>query len=576
MADPEEVLARLVGDALGAAFGPDYARADPLIRPSQFADFQANVALSLGKRLHRAPRDVAAELAGHLAATEVLGNVEVSGPGFVNLTLRDDWIAAQATDLLHDPRLGVPLAEPAQKVVVDYSGPNVAKELHVGHLRPTVVGDAIVRVLEFLGYEVIRAAHLGDWGTQFGMLIEHAQDIGEQATYDQLAGGEFTAFYQAARAKFTADHAFADRARRRVVELQAGDARALRLWQLLVGDSMEYLRKIYTRLGITLTDADMAPESFYNSMLASVCTELEQAGIAVISDGALCVFPPGFTGRSGKPQPLMLRKSDGGYGYDSTDLAAIRYRLVDLGVSRIIYVVGSEQSQHLQMVFAAARMAGWLTDAASAEHAVIGLMTGPGGQRLQTRSGDQIKLMALIDEAVERAEEVIKDRYDEPEERHQIADAVGIGALKYGDLSVARDSSYALDFDRLLGLTGNTGPYLQYATARIRSIFHRAGEDPDQAAGPIVATEGAERALALRLLGFGAAVRGVAASAEPHSLAAFLFDVASAFTTFYEQCPVLQAPEPAIRQSRLALSALTLRVLIVGLGLLGIPVPDRM
>ena len=469
-----------------------------------------------------------------------------------------------------------PLAEPAQKVVVDYSGPNVAKELHVGHLRPTVVGDAIVRVLEFLGYEVIRAAHLGDWGTQFGMLIEHAQDIGEQATYDQLAGGEFTAFYQAARAKFTADHAFADRARRRVVELQAGDARALRLWQLLVGDSMEYLRKIYTRLGITLTDADMAPESFYNSMLASVCTELEQAGIAVISDGALCVFPPGFTGRSGKPQPLMLRKSDGGYGYDSTDLAAIRYRLVDLGVSRIIYVVGSEQSQHLQMVFAAARMAGWLTDAASAEHAVIGLMTGPGGQRLQTRSGDQIKLMALIDEAVERAEEVIKDRYDEPEERHQIADAVGIGALKYGDLSVARDSSYALDFDRLLGLTGNTGPYLQYATARIRSIFHRAGEDPDKAAGPIVATEGAERALALRLLGFGAAVRAVAASAEPHSLAAFLFDVASAFTTFYEQCPVLQAPEPAIRQSRLALSALTLRVLIVGLGLLGIPVPDRM
>jgi arginyl-tRNA synthetase len=576
MADPEEVLARLVGDALGAAFGPDYARADPLIRPSQFADFQANVALSLAKRLHRAPRDVAAELAGHLAATDVLGNVEVSGPGFINLTLRDDWIAAQATDLLHDPRLGVPLAEPAQKVVVDYSGPNVAKELHVGHLRPTVVGDAIVRVLEFLGYEVIRAAHLGDWGTQFGMLIEHAQDIGEQATYDQLAGGEFTAFYQAARAKFTADHAFADRARRRVVELQAGDARALRLWQLLVGDSMEYLRKLYTRLGITLTDADMAPESFYNSMLASVCTELEQAGIAVISDGALCVFPPGFTGRSGKPQPLMLRKSDGGYGYDSTDLAAIRYRLVDLGVSRIIYVVGSEQSQHLQMVFAAARMAGWLTDAASAEHAVIGLMTGPGGQRLQTRSGDQIKLMALIDEAVERAEKVIKDRYDEPEERHQIADAVGIGALKYGDLSVARDSSYALDFDRLLGLTGNTGPYLQYATARIRSIFHRAGEDPDQAAGPIVATEGAERALALRLLGFGATVRGVAASAEPHSLAAFLFDVASAFTTFYEQCPVLQAPEPAIRQSRLALSALTLRVLIVGLGLLGIPVPDRM
>jgi arginyl-tRNA synthetase len=576
MADPEEVLARLVGDALGTALGPEYAGADPLIRPSQFADFQANVALSLGKRLGRPPREVAAELARQLAATDVLQNVQVSGPGFMNLTLRDEWIAAEASGALKDPRLGVPPVDPPQKIVVDYSGPNVAKELHVGHLRPTVVGDAIVRVLEFLGHQVIRAAHLGDWGTQFGMLIEHAQDIGEQVTYDQLAGGDFTAFYQAARAKFAADPAFADRARQRVVELQAGEPQALSLWQLLVGDSMEYLRNIYARLGITLTDADMAPESFYNPMLASVCDELERAGIAVISDGALCVFPPGFTGRDGRPLPLMLRKSDGGYGYDSTDMAAIRYRLIELGASRLIYVVGSEQTQHLQMVFAAARQAGWLTAAASAEHAVIGLMTAPGGQRLRTRSGEQVKLATLVDEAVERAEKVIKDRYDDPEQRARIAEAVGIGALKYGDLSVARDSSYALDFDRLLALTGNTGPYLQYATARIRSIFQRAGSDPDRAAGPILLTEGAERALALRLLGFGGAVREVAAAAEPHKLAGFLFDVASAFTTFYEQCPVLQAAEPAIRRSRLALSALTLRVLVVGLGLLGIPVPERM
>jgi arginyl-tRNA synthetase len=576
MADPEEVLARLVGDALGAALGPEYAGTDPLIRPSQFADFQANVALSLGKRAGRPPREIAAELASQLASAGILGNVEVSGPGFINLTLSDAWIAEQASGLLGDDRLGVATAVPARKIVVDYSGPNVAKELHVGHLRPTVVGDAIVRVLEFLGHQVTRAAHLGDWGTQFGMLIEHAQDIGQQATYDQLAGGEFTAFYQAARAKFGADPAFADRARQRVVELQAGEAQALSLWRLLVGDSMEYLRKIYARLLITLTDADMAPESFYNPMLASVCAELEQAGIAVISDGALCVFPPGFTGRNGKPLPLMLRKSDGGYGYDSTDMAAIRYRLIELGATRLIYVVGSEQSQHLQMVFAAARQAGWLTDAASAEHAVIGLMTGPGGQRLQTRSGEQIKLTTLVEEAVERAEEVIKDRYDDPEQRARIAEAVGIGALKYGDLSVARDSSYALDFDRLLALTGNTGPYLQYATARIRSIFHRAGLEPDQVAGPILVAEGAERALALQLLGFGGAVRGTAATAEPHKLAGFLFDTASAFTTFYEQCPVLQAPEPSIRQSRLALSALTLRVLMTGLGLLGIPVPDRM
>src|SRR6266571_230055 len=576
MADPQETLTQLVRDALGAALGPEHAAADPLIRPSQFADFQANVALPLGKQLGRAAREVAADLACQLAGSGVLANAEVSGPGFVNLTLADDWIAGQASSLLDDQRLGGPAAEPAQKIVVDYSGPNVAKELHVGHLRPTVVGDAIVRVLEFLGHQVIRAAHLGDWGTQFGMLIEHAQDIGEQATYDQLAGGDFTAFYQAARAKFNADPAFAGRARHRVVELQAGEPHAMSLWQLLVGDSMEYLRSAYARLGITLTDADMAPESFYNPMLADVCAELERAGIAVVSDGALCVFPPGFTGRDGKPLPLMLRKSDGGYGYDSTDMAAIRYRLVELGASRLIYVVGSEQSQHLQMVFAAARQAGWLTDAASAEHAVIGLMTGPGGQRLRTRTGEQIKLVTLVDEAVERAEKVIKDRYDDPEQRARIAEAVGVGALKYGDLSVARDSSYALEFDRLLSLTGNTGPYLQYATARIRSIFHRAAGDPDQASGPILVTEGAERELALRLLGLGAAVRAVEATAEPHKLAGYLFDTASAFTTFYEQCPVLQAAEPSIRQSRLALSALTLRVLVTGLGLLGIPVPDRM
>jgi arginyl-tRNA synthetase len=576
MADPEEVLARLVSAALGEALGAEYAGTDPLIRPSQFADFQANVALSLGKRTGRPPREVAAELATQLAATDVLGNVEVSGPGFINLTLRDNWIAAQASSLLDDPRLGVGRAAPAQRIVVDYSGPNVAKELHVGHLRATVVGDAVVRVLEHLGHAVVRAAHLGDWGTQFGMMIEHALDIGEQATHDQLAAAEFTAFYQAARAKFDASPDFADRSRRRVVQLQAGDEQTLRLWRRIVGDSLEYLGEIYSRMRITLTGDDMDPESFYNPMLADVCQELESLGVAVISDGALCAFPPGFTGRDGGPLPLILRKSDGGYGYATTDVAAIRYRLRKLGATRMIYVVGSDQAQHLQMVFAVARQAGWLTDAASAEHAVIGLVTGAGGQRLRTRSGEQAKLITLIEEAVERAERVIADRYDDPEQRRQIAEAVGIGALKYGDLSVARDSSYALDFDRMLALTGNTGPYLQYATARIRSIFHRAGQEPDQATGPILVTEAAERTLALQLLGFGGAVRGVAATAEPHKLAGFLFDTASAFTTFYEQCPVLQAPEPAIQQSRLALSALTLRVLVTGLGLLGIPVPDRM
>jgi arginyl-tRNA synthetase len=576
MTDPQQALAALMRGALAAAFGPGYADADPVIRPSQFADYQANVALALAKRLNRAPRDVAAELAGHLGDRDVIEKPEVSGPGFINLTLRDDWIATQATRQLADARLGVPTAGRPQVVVVDYSGPNVAKELHVGHLRATVVGDAVVRVLEHLGHTVVRAAHLGDWGTQFGMLIEHALEIGEEATYDQLAAGEFTAFYQAARQKFDTHPAFADRSRQRVVHLQAGDEQSLRVWQLLVGDSMEYLRKIYTRLNITLTDADMDPESFYNPMLAGVCAELEADGVAVISDGALCAFPPGFAGRDGKPLPLILRKSDGGYGYATTDMAAIRYRLRKLGASRIIYVVGSDQIQHLQMVFAVARQAGWLTDAVSAEHAVIGLVTAPGGGRLRTRSGNQDKLAALIDEAVERAERVIAERYDDPELRGQIAEAVGIGALKYGDLSVARGSSYTVDFDRMLALTGNTGPYLQYATARIRSIFRRAGIEPGGVTGPIRLTEQAERALALQLLGFGSAVGQVAEAAEPHKLAAFLFETASAFTTFYEQCPVLQAADEPTRQSRLALSALTLRVLLTGLGLLGIPVPERM
>jgi len=447
--------------------------------------------------------------------------------------------------------------------------------LHAGHLRPTVVGDAIARVLEHLGHDVVRAAHLGDWGTNFGMLIEHAIDIGEQATYDELAAGEFSAFYQAARAKFEGDPVFADRARKRVVQLQAGEPDTMRLWRLLVDDSLEYLRGIYARLNITLTDADMAPESFYNSMLGDVCDELESKGIAVMSDGALCAFPPGFSGRDGRPVPIMLRKSDGGYGYDSTDAAAIRYRLTQLGATRIIYVVGTEQHQHLEMIFELARQAGWLVPPATAEHAVIGLMTGPGGQRLRTRSGESVKLASLMDEAVDRAATVIADRYDDPAERSQIAEAVGIGALKYGDLSVARDSGYVLDFGRLLALTGNTGPYLQYAAARIRSIFAKAGLDPASVTGPIAAGTAAERGLSLRLLGFGRAVADAAATAEPHKLAGFLFEVASSFTTFYEQCPVLTA-EGETRQSRLALSALTLRVLVTGLDLLGIAVPERM
>jgi arginyl-tRNA synthetase len=586
MADPQQVLTERVRHALAAAFGAEHAGDDPVIRPSQFADYQANVALPLGKRLGRPPREVAAEITRHLDVADLCTEAEVSGPGFINLTLRDDWIAGQASDQLADPGLGLDESDvtgrgesprpPAAKVVVDYSAPNVAKEMHVGHLRTTVVGDVIARVLERLGHTVIRANHLGDWGTPFGMLIEHLLEVGEAAAKDALSAGEINAFYQAARRKFDSDPAFAERSRRRVVALQAGDGETLRLWQAIVDDSKQYYNTIYARLGVTLTDADLAPESFYNPMLADVCDELERAGVAVISDGALCVFPPGFTNRDGQPLPMILRKSDGGYGYDTTDLAAIRYRIRDLKADRLIYLVAAEQSLHFQMLFAAAREAGWLTGEVSAEHAVIGLVTGADGKRLRTRSGETVKLITLIDEAVERAGQVIGDRYPDPAERRRIAEAVGIGALKYADLSVARESGYALDFDRMLALSGNTGPYLQYATARIRSIFRRAGLDPDQVTGPIRITEDAERALALPLLGFGAVVGQVAQTTEPHRLCGYLFELASAFTAFYENCPVLQAASGDVRESRLALSALTLRVLLTGLGLLGVPVPDRM
>ncbi len=333
MTDPEAALGALVQHALADELGAEYAGADPLIRPSGFADYQSNAAMSLAKQLGRAPRDIAGPVAARLAAAPAVAAAEVSGPGFINITLADDWIAQQSGAQLADPRLGVAPAEPGQRIVVDYSGPNVAKELHAGHLRPTVVGDAIARVLEHLGHDVIRAAHLGDWGTPFGMLIEHALDIGDQATYDQLASGEFTAFYQAARAKFDGDPIFADRSRKRVVQLQAGEPDTMRLWQCWSTTRWSTCARSTRGSNITLTDADMAPESFYNPMLGDVCDELESRGLAVMSDGALCAFPPGFTGRDGKPVPLMLRKSDGGYGYDSTDAAAIRYRLTQLGAA---------------------------------------------------------------------------------------------------------------------------------------------------------------------------------------------------------------------------------------------------
>ena len=502
----------------------------------------------------------------------------------MNLTLRGDWLATQATGQAADPRLGVPTQQ-AQVVPIDYSAPNVAKEMHVGHLRTTVVGDALARTLEHLGHRVVRQNHIGDWGTPFGMLIEHLLDVGEDSDDAKLLATDPNAFYQAARAEFDADapdgsgRGFADRARRRVVALQAGDPDTLRLWQELIDLSTAYFNSIYDLLDVTLTDADLAGESTYNDELAQICDELEASGLATVSDGALCVFLEEFTGREGKPVPLIVRKSDGGYGYGTTDLATIRHRVRDLHADRVLYVVGAPQHLHLQMVFAAARKAGWLPEDVEVVHVQIGNVLGADGKILKTRSGAPLRLRALLEEAVERAAAVLEEARPElsAEERARIARQVGIGAVKYADLSVAHDSEYTFDLDRMVSLTGNTGPYLQYAAARIRSILRRAedaGVTP--ADGPIVQTEDAERDLMLALLGFGDVVVGVGAALEPHRLCGYLFDLAQRFTTFYDQCPVLKAPEQHVRDSRLRLCGLTLRVLEQGLALLGITAPERM
>ncbi|MFI6500091.1 arginine--tRNA ligase [Nonomuraea typhae] len=574
MTDPQIVLAERVQQALADAIGAEYADADPMIRPSQFADFQANVAMSVGNRLRRSPREVAEAIRAQMS--DFPGVVEVSGPGFLNITLDTSWIAGQASQMLADPRAGVSQATP-QRIVIDYSAPNAAKEMHVGHLRTTIVGDAMSRIMEHLGHTVIRQNHLGDWGTPFGMLIEHLLDIGEDAAVAQLEAGAGTEYYQAARAKFEGDETFKERARTRVTTLQSGDPETMRLWHVFMDATIRYFNKVYTMLGVTLTDADIAGESMYNPMLEKTCDDLQAMGVAVMSEGALCLFPPGFTGSDDKPLPLIIRKSDGGYGYASTDMAAIRYRVDDLKVDRILYVVGADQALHFRMIFAAAEQAGWLPDTVSAEHIQIGMMLGKDGKRFKTRSGASVKLTELLQEAVDRATAAIDDRgYDEVT-KAEIAHAVGMGAVKYADLSISHDSEYVFDFDRMLSFTGNTAPYLQYAQARIRSIFRKAEADPATVQGPIRIGEDAERALALQLLGFGAVVDQVADLVEPHRLAAYLYATATAFTTFFEQCPVLKdGVDAETRASRLALCALTLRVMETGLDLLGVPVPDRM
>jgi len=577
MPSPHDTIGPRVSAAIAAAFGDDYRGADPVLRPSQFADLQCNAPLALAKRVGMPPREVASRLVAELDLEGICDRIEVSGPGFVNLTLSDRWIDRAVCEVAADPRLGVPPVE-VQRIVIDYSSPNVAKEMHVGHLRTTVVGDALARTLEFLGHEVIRQNHIGDWGTPFGMLIEQLLDVGEGSAQALVLESDPNAFYQAARAQFDDDETFATRSRERVVLLQGGDPETLRLWRALVELSKHYFNRIYALLEVTLTDADLAGESSYNEDLPRVCAELEQAGIAVVSDGALCVFQDEFVGRDGAPLPLIVRKSDGGYGYATTDLAMVRDVVRRLHADRVIYVVGATQALHFRMTWSAARLAGWLPETTTLTHVQIGNVLGPDKKILRTRAGDSLRLMVLVEDAIEAALAVLDEaRPDlDPATRHTLARQIGVGAIKYADLSVAHDSEYVFDLARMVSLTGNTGPYLQYAAARIRSIFRSAGRDIATVPGPIEIGEPTERALALALLEFGPVVRTVGAELAPHRLCAYLFELAQTFSAFYEHCPVLKAPTAQLRESRLGLAALTFHVLSTGLGLLGIATPEQM
>ncbi|MFC6286687.1 arginine--tRNA ligase [Nocardioides sp. GCM10027113] len=567
----------MLTDAIHRALGPGFADEDPVLRPSQYGDVQANAALALAKHVGASPREVATRVVEHLDLRSMCSTVEISGPGFLNLVYDDDWLASLVSDQAADQRLGVAVQDP-RTVVIDYSAPNVAKEMHVGHLRTTVVGDALARTLEHLGHRVVRQNHIGDWGTPFGMLIEHLLAVGEDSPEAHLLETDPNAFYQAARAEFDDDVDFAVRSRARVVALQAGDPETRRLWEKLVGLSRQYFNRIYGTLGVTLTDDDLAGESTYNDDLAHVCAELEAQGLATVDDGALCVFLDGYTGREGKPVPLIVRKSDGGYGYATTDLATVRHRVRHLDGDRLLYVIGAPQSLHLRMVWETARLAGWLPEDVEVVHVQIGNVLGEDRKILRTRSGSPLRLMALLEEAVVSARRFLDETRPELDEdtRARVAPQVGIGAVKYADLSVAHDSEYVFDLDRMLSQVGNTAPYLQYAAARIRSIFRAAGLDPASAAAQISVAAPAERALVVRLLGFGDVVAAVGEHLEPHRLCGYLFDLAQDFSAFYEQCPVLKAPEDGTRDSRLALSALTLRVLVQGLDLLGIEAPERM
>ncbi len=572
----EESLTLRIQTALSAAFGPEHQR-DAQLRPAtrpEFGHYQTSAALQLAKPLGLSPRQVAEQLLGHLEVEDICLPPQLAGVGFINFTIRAEYLAANLKSMLGNDRLGVPHTSTPQRVVIDYSSPNVAKEMHVGHLRSTVIGDALARVLSYAGHTVVRQNHIGDWGTQFGMLIEQLFAEGHDGVDLDLAG--LDQLYQRARGHFDADPTFASTARRRVVALQAGDTETLELWRDLVAVSVDAFEQMYHRLGALLEGSDVAGESSYNDALPGVVADLELLGLLRISEGAKCAFPSGFVGRDGTPLPVIVQKSDGGFGYAATDLAAIRHRVHMLAADRLVYVVDARQALHFQQAFAVATQASWLPERVVVQHVAFGTVLGGDGKPFKTRSGQTVRLSLLLDEAENKAAAVLEERgsdLQEPE-RAVLARSIGIGAVKYADLVNDLGRDYVFALNRMVALEGNTGPYLQYAHARLCSLLAKANSSTE-APSTLRLEEPAEQRLTLLLIGFGSVVNEVATHLEPHRLCGHLFGVASALSVFYENCPVLKAEEPS-RSSRLALCRVTRDVLATGLDLLGIDAPARM